>query len=48
MIDEFTKVIIGNEDPVKMWKEVINRWKEDGILTYIDNLNKQAEMLNIK
>lgn len=48
MIDEFTKVIIGEEDPVDMWHEVIRRWENDGIQTYIDDLNKQAEMLNIK
>lgn len=43
LVDEFTKVIIGTKDPVIMWRDVINRWNEQGFQKYIDQLNQIAE-----
>lgn len=47
IIDEFTKVIIGSNDPVKMWRKVLENWNDQGFSAYIDEINAQAAELDI-
>lgn len=48
LIDELTKVIIGEDDPIEMWNQVLQNWYNNGLNDYIDLLNKQAEELKLE
>ena len=41
VIDDFTKIIIGSGDPVKMWEEIIDSYREAGLDEYIVRQNKR-------
>jgi putative aldouronate transport system substrate-binding protein len=43
--DDFTRVILGKEDPVKMWKSVLEGYKSKGLQQAIDEVT--AEMAKI-
>ncbi|MFQ9510017.1 MAG: hypothetical protein ACLRZ7_03645 [Lachnospiraceae bacterium] len=45
--DELAKVIIGTEDPLQMWQDVLTRWYEAGLQEYIDHANEVAKEENI-
>lgn len=45
--DELAKVIIGTEDPIQMWQDVLTRWYEAGLQEYIDDANEVAKEDNI-
>lgn len=38
--DQFVNCIIGDEDPVQMWEEVLTRMRSDGLDDYIQKQNK--------
>jgi putative aldouronate transport system substrate-binding protein len=43
--DDFTRVILGKEDPVKMWQTVLDGYKSKGLQQAIDEVT--AEMAKI-
>jgi ABC-type glycerol-3-phosphate transport system substrate-binding protein len=42
MSDAFCDVVIGQGDPVALWRGVIDQWNHQGLEAYIDQLNRQA------
>lgn len=42
MLDDFTRVIIGEGDPVEAWRKVVQGYYEEGLQDYIDEKNLLA------
>jgi|GEM_PF-391865 len=47
LMDELTKVIIGEDDPVEMWNQVLQNWYDNGLTEYIDFLNEQVNQIGL-
>lgn len=41
VIDDFTRVIIGKEDPVSMWEDIVEGYYANGLKDYIDRQNEK-------
>lgn len=48
MKDEVIKVVLGKEDPEKMWKETLERFNKIGLQDVINQVNEKAQELGIK
>ncbi len=48
VVNDVTRVILSEEDPVQMWEEILKEYESKGMKKAIEEVNKEAERLGIK